>query len=203
VVQGYTGPYKQEDLKIYLLGSPFVWWLNLLLLLLFPCYLLHRLFASRRAAAFNAVVEPLSKHVASAGWLYLGWCLHYLPFFLMSRDLYVHHYYPALVFSTCLSGVLVDLGVRRLAAKARLAVLVGGAALLIFTFRLFSPLVYGFRHRINDILERYVNGVIYTYFDHFLVYFLPGPSWRFLTLHSNPAHYFKDLLPTEQCFYTI
>jgi hypothetical protein len=29
----------------------------------------------------------------------LGWALHYAPFFLMARQLFLHHYFPALYFS--------------------------------------------------------------------------------------------------------
>ena len=138
-----------------MVGNPFVWWLNLLFLLIFPFILAQKLFLYQRAAAFSAdgsasaaktPTSPLSSaHMSGAGWLYLGWCLHYLPFFLMGRALYVHHYYPALVFSTCLTGVLVDAALQRLAAKARLPILGALAALLVFCFRLFSPLVYGFK----------------------------------------------------------
>ena len=113
-----------------------------MLLLLFPFLLLSQLFDSQRRSSNE---NGLSVHVTAAGWLYLGWSLHYLPFFVMGRALYVHHYYPALVFSCGLTGVLLDLGLRRLAAAIRLPVLGALAVLLIFSFQLFSPLVYGFR----------------------------------------------------------
>lgn len=37
---------------------------------------------------------------------FLGWVLHYAPFFLMDRILFLHHYLPALVFSILLVGVV-------------------------------------------------------------------------------------------------
>jgi len=33
------------------------------------------------------------------GFLVLGWFLHYFPFFIMSRQLFLHHYFPALYFA--------------------------------------------------------------------------------------------------------
>merc|ERR1712192_185140 len=38
------------------------------------------------------------KTLGAAAWLFLGWALHYIPFWTMGRVLYVHHYYPALLF---------------------------------------------------------------------------------------------------------
>lgn len=38
------------------------------------------------------------------GQVLLGWTLHYFPFFLMGRVLYFHHYFPAMLFSSMLTG---------------------------------------------------------------------------------------------------
>jgi len=153
VTQDYTGAHKRkpEELKIYLLGNPFVWWLNLLPLLFFPCLLLRRLFDLQRASGFNIEKEPMSELMSSACWLYLGWSIHYLPFFFMSRALFIHHYFPAMIFSTCLTGVLLDLALKELNHKVRLAVLASAGALLIFCFRLFSQLVNGFRGEVSNL----------------------------------------------------
>lgn len=38
------------------------------------------------------------------GMLFLGWLLHYMPFYIMGRILYYHHYFPATLFSSMLTG---------------------------------------------------------------------------------------------------
>jgi len=40
----------------------------------------------------------------AAAWLFVGWVLHYLPFWAMGRVLYFHHYFPALIFNSLLTG---------------------------------------------------------------------------------------------------
>ena len=89
--------------------------------------------------------------MVSASWLFLGWCLHYIPFWTMGRVLYVHHYYPALLFSSMLSAVLLDyiLGViRRMLPETLSTTLIHTAMGLVvagcwYSFYIFSPLVYG------------------------------------------------------------
>ena len=44
----------------------------------------------------------------AALWLFVGWSLHYLPFFLMGRVLYFHHYFPAFLYNAMLTGVVVE-----------------------------------------------------------------------------------------------
>lgn len=41
-------------------------------------------------------------------WLFIGWVLHYLPFWAMGRVLYFHHYFPAVYFASMMTGVTLD-----------------------------------------------------------------------------------------------
>lgn len=55
-------------------------------------------------------------------WLLLSaWALHYLPFFLMGRQLFIHHYFPALYVSVLILGATFDLFTARLSTRVRLA----------------------------------------------------------------------------------
>lgn len=42
--------------------------------------------------------------MTGGGPLLLGWVLHYAPFFTMGRVLYYHHYFPAMLFNSMLTG---------------------------------------------------------------------------------------------------
>jgi dolichyl-phosphate-mannose-protein mannosyltransferase len=79
----------------------------------------------------------------SAGFFLVGWFFHYFPFFLMGRQLFLHHYMPALYFSILLFSVGFDLLTIRLANRKRLI----AAGLFIFSviyvYRTFIPITYG------------------------------------------------------------
>lgn len=44
------------------------------------------------------------RSLRAAVWMFGGWLLHYVPFWAMGRVLYFHHYFPALIFNSMLSG---------------------------------------------------------------------------------------------------
>lgn len=59
----------------------------------------------------HVCVPELSRVVlCGGGQVALGWLLHYLPFFMMGRVLYFHHYFPAMLFSSMLTGKYWMLG---------------------------------------------------------------------------------------------
>ncbi|EOB13816.1 Protein O-mannosyl-transferase 2 [Nosema bombycis CQ1] len=65
-----------------------------------------------------------------------GWCFHYLPFFLVGRVLYFHHYYPALFFSIFSIGYMLK-GVRLEYLKIYVLA-------CVVSYLLYSGLTYGF-----------------------------------------------------------
>ena len=103
-------PFSPFEPRMYLLGNPRIWILNLVILILFPLILFHRLVRSRETKTidmFNQDQYP-SPHVQAATTMFTLWSINYFPYFLMSRVLYFHHYYPALYFSSLLSGIFID-----------------------------------------------------------------------------------------------
>lgn len=89
--------------RIYLLGNPVIWWSNLVFLALFVLASAATYVHGQRHpdAAPPAHDE---RSLSAARWLFGGWLLHYLPFWAMGRVLYFHHYFPALIFNSMLTG---------------------------------------------------------------------------------------------------
>uniref|UniRef100_A0A452TP63 Dolichyl-phosphate-mannose--protein mannosyltransferase n=1 Tax=Ursus maritimus TaxID=29073 RepID=A0A452TP63_URSMA len=144
---------NDTDFRVYLLGNPVVWWLNLLSIALYLLLGSIIAVAVQRGARLPAEVEGLSQVLLQGGGqLLLGWMLHYFPFFLMGRILYFHHYFPAMLFSSMLTGILWDTLLRLCAwslassSLARGVYVVGLLSLLLgtaYSFYLFHPLAYG------------------------------------------------------------
>ncbi|KAJ1655577.1 Dolichyl-phosphate-mannose--protein mannosyltransferase 1, partial [Coemansia sp. RSA 25] len=79
----------------------------------------------------------------SVGFLSIGWVLHWIPFFLMGRQLFLHHYLPALWLAILALVGSLDLFTRRLSRKVRQVLMFG---LLLATVRMYfqySHIAYG------------------------------------------------------------
>ncbi|XP_053700812.1 protein O-mannosyl-transferase 2 [Synchiropus splendidus] len=143
---------NETEYRVYLLGNPVVWWLNLgslgvyLLLLFVGSVTLQRGIAVRAKREESCFVLQ-----RGGGFLFLGWLLHYAPFFSMSRVLYYHHYFPAMLFSSMLSGITLDVLLKNtdlllnppycdwLQRAGQMSVLF----VILYSFYLFHPLSYG------------------------------------------------------------
>jgi dolichyl-phosphate-mannose-protein mannosyltransferase len=44
----------------------------------------------------------------STGFFFLAWLFHYIPFFLMGRQLFLHHYLPAHLASALVAGAVME-----------------------------------------------------------------------------------------------
>ena len=147
-----TQKFCPDGPRTTLVGNPAVWALNLLLLLLFPLFAVARL--ARRARPPGPLDPvPLGRTTTTGLELLALWGIHYFPFFLMGRTLYLHHYYPGTVlarlhcctvplpaayFSCLLTGVLVERAGRALPCLAWLPP-VAVLATIAATFIHFSP----------------------------------------------------------------
>ncbi|XP_050008450.1 protein O-mannosyl-transferase 2 [Alexandromys fortis] len=144
---------NDTDFRVYLLGNPVVWWLNLVSIVLYLLLGSTIAIAIKRGVQLPAELEGLTRVLLrGGGQLLLGWTLHYFPFFLMGRILYFHHYFPAMLFSSMLTGILWDTLLqlcawglasspvgRRIHAMGIVSLLLATA----YSFYLFHPLAYG------------------------------------------------------------
>ncbi|XP_068081927.1 protein O-mannosyl-transferase 2 isoform X2 [Anabrus simplex] len=144
--------FSGNSYRVYLLGNPVIWWANLVFLgVFFLVYFYHSIQEQRGYEVLPQVREARKQFATACSWLFLGWALHYLPFWAMGRVLYFHHYFPALLFSSMLTGVILNYLLESLTSLLfeslastvyhwLIGVIFAG---LVFSFYLFSPLAYG------------------------------------------------------------
>lgn len=133
--------WAKEHRQVYFIGNPFVWWGSTVAVLV---YLGARaiLMLREKRGAKDLLDSTIAFYDRTAGFLFLGYALHFFPFALMSRQLFIHHYLPALYFAVLLLALLFDLLTAGLRPRFRLAAASGVIMVVLLTYLEFSPLVY-------------------------------------------------------------
>lgn len=101
--------WTQNDTKqqIYFLGNPLGWWLASSLLAVFAGIIGADQLSLRRGVD-SLDGRTRSRLYNSTGFFFLCWAAHYLPFYLMGRQLFLHHYLPAHLASALVTGALLE-----------------------------------------------------------------------------------------------
>ncbi|KAI3329280.1 glycosyltransferase family 39 protein [Xylariaceae sp. AK1471] len=101
--------WTQNDTRqqIYFLGNPIGWWLASSLIAVFAGIIGADQVSLRRG--IDALDHRTrSRLYNSTGFFFLAWATHYFPFYLMGRQLFLHHYLPAHLASCLVVGALVE-----------------------------------------------------------------------------------------------
>jgi len=131
---------------IYLLGNPFVWYLGTFSICLYIIYyILFVLIKQAKAGLPKKIRKSLVKLSYPGGLVFIAWATHYFPFFLMGRQLFLHHYLPALYFSILMLTIFIDiLLISRFRQPSTKILIVAILSIIaMYYYRKFSPLVYG------------------------------------------------------------
>ncbi|KAJ5796687.1 uncharacterized protein N7518_005227 [Penicillium psychrosexuale] len=134
--------WDDSVVKYYLLGNPLVYWGSTAALggfgLLFIWYLL------RWQRGYNDLSNEEISHIHYSGiYPVIGWVLHYLPFIIMARVTYVHHYYPALYYAILNFGFCVDWVTRKMNPRLSAAVYAFLYVVIVGLFIHFRAIVFG------------------------------------------------------------
>lgn len=121
--------WTQNDTRqqIYFLGNPIGWWIASSLLAVFAGIIGADQLSQRRGIdslderkslflpirsgkrpMITLVVGTRSRLYNSTGFFFLCWAAHYIPFFIMGRQLFLHHYLPAHLASALVTGALLE-----------------------------------------------------------------------------------------------
>lgn len=139
--------WSREHRQVYLLGNAVTWWAATLSVVGFSIYAAYTVlkFHLGTPLSTNKHIFNFNTQVMSYT---LGWALHYAPFFLMGRQLFLHHYQPALYFGVLALGHVFEVIVGYFGSRNRLLqnsgyFLVVGTSILSLVFYIYySPLIY-------------------------------------------------------------
>lgn len=110
--------WADDKIKYFMFGNPIVWWggfASLLGIVVF--WVLGFVAQSRGWASTPDAAEQDRYWFGGFHICLLGWALHYFPFYLMRRVLYLHHYHPALYFAILAFAFVYDTVVKRYVPK--------------------------------------------------------------------------------------
>ncbi|KAF7731234.1 hypothetical protein EC973_000650 [Apophysomyces ossiformis] len=134
--------WGKDHRHIYLLGNPLVFWGSTAAVVAYLVLKITFLLLDKRG--YRTEFRGLRHfYEESAGFFLAGWFLHYFPFFLMGRQLFLHHYMPALYFGILLFGIGFDLITIRLVTRKRMMVAIMVILCVICVYRRFIPITYG------------------------------------------------------------
>ncbi|KAJ5472537.1 hypothetical protein N7530_006538 [Penicillium desertorum] len=141
--------WGKDNRQIYLLGNPLIWWSTTLAIGIYFVFKALSIVRWQRSCGDYKHVS-FKRFDYEVGTSVLGWFFHYFPFYLMARQLFLHHYLPALYFAIMvlcqeldfLTNRIKSLGLasRPVIGKALMAIFLG---LSVVVFTLYAPLVYG------------------------------------------------------------
>lgn len=141
--------WGQNHRQIYLIGNPFVWWSATAAVGLYVVFKALAVLRWQRSCGDYADAT-FKRFDYEIGTSVLAWGLHFFPFYLMQRQLFLHHYFPALYFGIMVFCQIYDFltarnGLLRLPERTVVnavgAVSVLAASAVVFS--LFAPLAYG------------------------------------------------------------
>ncbi|KAI9754020.1 MAG: hypothetical protein M4579_004896 [Chaenotheca gracillima] len=137
--------------QIYLIGNPLIWWSSTAAIALYVAFKGLAVLRWQRGYK-DYKVDTFKRFDYEIGTTVLGWGFHYFPFFLMQRQLFLHHYLPALYFAIMAFCQVFDFTAYRIKALGlRDRPAIGKVAALAFVvlsavvFGLYAPLSYGDR----------------------------------------------------------
>ncbi|XBW37022.1 hypothetical protein QEN19_002602 [Hanseniaspora menglaensis] len=95
--------------QIFFIGNLVGWWLQMAFVLIYVVVVILDLMFDRRGFV---LIDKFTRDsvYGSLMWLFLGWLAHYLPFFLMNRQKFLHHYLPAHLILCVFTAQFIEVG---------------------------------------------------------------------------------------------
>lgn len=143
--------WGRNQVRYFMMGSPFNTWISTLFILLFPFTVLSVLFKWKRQITRFSEDQWFS-FIIQGAFPFIAWVANYLPFAVMGRVTYVHHYAPALYFAIILFGAMINYYVGN-SHYLKIPVYLSLYAGCIYIYILFAPICQGMTGSITEYIK--------------------------------------------------
>ncbi|CCJ30725.1 unnamed protein product, partial [Pneumocystis jirovecii] len=133
--------WDDQVVKFYMLGNPIVYWISTASILIF--FVLAIFYTTLITSNTYRALDSFDHFHYSGVYPVLGWALYYLPFFIMKRVLYLHHYFPALLFAILTTGFIFDHFTRSASTIVRSIIFTVAYIAIVATFIHFKDITFG------------------------------------------------------------
>ncbi|KAG7664917.1 PMT1 [[Candida] subhashii] len=140
--------WNKEHRQVYLLGNAVTWWTATACILTFFVYAGITVLRWHLGQPLSTEKNVFNFNVQVFSYI-LGWFLHYFPFFIMGRQLFLHHYIPALYFGILTLGHFLEIFTGYLTSRSKTFQRIALGVVFVFTgasvffYLTYSPLIYG------------------------------------------------------------
>ncbi|OBA21899.1 PMT-domain-containing protein [Metschnikowia bicuspidata var. bicuspidata NRRL YB-4993] len=100
--------WARDHTQVYFIGNPVVWWTASACLFGFLVHVSITLLKWQSGSNLNFQKAAFNYNYQMFTY-FVGWAIHYFPFFVMGRQLFLHHYLPAHYFAILGLGHFFDL----------------------------------------------------------------------------------------------
>ncbi|KAI8608658.1 MIR motif-containing protein, partial [Chytriomyces sp. MP71] len=100
--------WEDTHVKFFLLGHPILWIGSTISLGVFVLFFIVYVVRWQRKCEDWRNLEEWNNFVFAGKIGFMGWFLHYIPFYIMGRVTYLHHYFPALYFALINFAFMID-----------------------------------------------------------------------------------------------
>lgn len=142
------------NVRYFLLGHPFTTWVTTAGIFIFGITTLVYLARWQRGYV-DFTPAQIEQYAVSGVIPAIGWFFHFLPFIVMARVTYVHHYLPALYFAILTFGFLSDHLLKKINKYVAAVIYLAMYAAVIGVFLWFAPISFGMTGEPDDF--KYLN----------------------------------------------
>lgn len=151
---------KNSNAQIHLIGNIVIWYSGTLAILIYVSFFVLYLLRRRRQL-FDISEKKWKQFCACGNIFFVGYLIHFVPYFFVEKTMFLHNYLPALIFKMLLLCFVIEhiYYILKFILRSRILVILYQCILIIwfiavlYIFKAFSAISYGHYLSEADIIN--------------------------------------------------